>query len=268
VTGPATVDAGLSWSPPDGIAVRGTVVLLPGRGEHAGVYERYGRRLAIDGYQVRALDVTPDGGLDGIGRQVAGIAQTATAPVVLAGSDTGALQALAIAAAGVAGVDGLLLAGVPSAAPPSPIPRLIDGSAAWEDELEARTACPTHRARLTGDEAFTRGSLSTPVPAGLAATVAEVRPALPTLVLHGGDDRISPARTARSLAGRLPHAELAIVRGGRHDVLNDATHRTVAAHVVQWLERLRNGPDTAAILTVEVPVPPDLPVPPDPGVRV
>ena len=30
----------------------------------------------------------------------------------------------------------------------------------WDDELEARTACPTHRQRLTSDTRFVRGALS------------------------------------------------------------------------------------------------------------
>lgn len=46
----------------------------------------------------------------------------------------------------------------------------------------------------------------------------------------------------RSPSGcRPPAAELVTVRGGRHDILNDINHRSVAAHVVQWLERLRSG---------------------------
>ncbi|GDY59799.1 hypothetical protein SVIO_104220 [Streptomyces violaceusniger] len=44
-----------SWDEPAGIAPRGTLVLLPGRGEHGGVYERFGRRIAADGYRVRTL---------------------------------------------------------------------------------------------------------------------------------------------------------------------------------------------------------------------
>ena len=35
--------------------------------------------------------------------------------------------------------------------------------------------------------------------------------------------------------------------GGRHDVLNDALHRTAAATVVLFLERLRLSPELPAI---------------------
>ena len=50
-----------AWDEPEGIAPRGTLVVLPGRGEHGGVYERFGRRIAADGYRVRALaDPSPN----------------------------------------------------------------------------------------------------------------------------------------------------------------------------------------------------------------
>ncbi len=214
-------------------AARGTVVLLPGRGEHAGVYERYGQRLASDGYRVHVLD-TP--------AEAPAAVSTVDGPVVLAGSDTGALHALALA--GTVPVQGLLLAGVPA-----------DGSAigtdGWAEELEARTACPVHRARLTDDSGVTRGSLAAPVPRRLIEAASRARTDVPVLLLHGGHDLVSPVSTARALARRLPRAELVVVRGGRHDILNDVSHRSVAACVVQWLERLRGGADAPPILDVE-----------------
>ncbi|MCU1649043.1 MAG: hypothetical protein JWQ60_192, partial [Pseudonocardia sp.] len=51
------------WSP-DGATSRGTVVVLPGRGEHPGVYQRLGRRLAVDGYTVVVADLGPAAGPD------------------------------------------------------------------------------------------------------------------------------------------------------------------------------------------------------------
>jgi alpha-beta hydrolase superfamily lysophospholipase len=68
------------------------------------------------------------------------------------------------------------------------------------------------------------------------------------LVLHGEVDRITPVAEAAALAGRLPHGELAVVAGGRHDVLNDLAHRSAAAEVVQFLERVRLAPDAPAIV--------------------
>jgi len=249
--------------------------VLPGRGEHGGVYERLGRRLANDAYVVHALDVSAHDDLAALARKVAGISRGAITPVVLAGSDTGALQALALAAGGSVTVDGLLLAGLPladsagladltvsypdagSGSEPDLASDLDDGqsdSAHWDGELAARTTCPAHRARLTEDAAFTRGGLADPVPAHLDPLSAELsleEVRTPTLLLHGGSDPIAPLDPVRIVAARLPRAELAVTEDGRHDVLNDATHRTVAAQVVQWLERLRNGPELAPIIAVE-----------------
>ncbi|ACU71685.1 conserved hypothetical protein [Catenulispora acidiphila DSM 44928] len=226
-----------SWLPEGPAAVRGTVVILPGRGEHGGVYERFGRRLAYDAYAVHAVDAGDAGAT--LAETVAKLAADAVGPVVLAGSDTGALHALALAVSGTGALGGLILVGLPG-------PDLPEAPADWQQELEARTACPTHRARLDGDADFVRGALSEPVSAELSAVLGD--PALdvlttPALVLHGADDRLAPASAASALADRLPGAELVLARTASHDVLNDAIHRTVAAHVVQWLERLRaDGP--------------------------
>ncbi|MGV9270657.1 alpha/beta hydrolase [Kitasatospora sp. NPDC003701] len=267
------VDAGPSavvWEPAAGVTVRGTVLLLPGRGEHPGVYTRFGRRLAFDGYRVVARvapaariapagQVVPGGQVSPAG-QVAPAGQASPAagaglpdlagpvaeardtappgtPVVLAGSDTGAL--LALAAARHAAPDGLLLVGLPTAP--------VAGSAddAWTDELDARTSCPAHRGLLAADPDFRPGALGEDVPAALAEAAENAAPGVPALVVHGAADPVSPTATARRFAGRLA-AELVLVADGRHDALNDAAHRSVAAAVVQWLERLRGGPHLPA----------------------
>ena len=44
-----------AWNEPAGVAPRGTVLLLPGRGEQPGLYRRFGARIAADGYRVRVL---------------------------------------------------------------------------------------------------------------------------------------------------------------------------------------------------------------------
>ena len=245
-----------SWYPAEGLLQRGTVVLLPGRGEHPGVYERLGRRLSADAYVVHVLDVA--GPLD-LARTVADLAaagQGAAVPLVLAGSDTGALRALAVAADPSVHLDGLLLVGTPLG---------IDGASAdvvpsedWEGELAVRTACPAHRGRLEADPEFDRGALDGPVSAELDAA-AEAAVALlgelPVLLVHGEADAVAPVDGARALAARLPRTVLATVADGKHDALNDLSHRSVAATVVQWLERLRAGNHLPVVVTVHEPTP-------------
>ena len=244
MTAPATT-RGAGWHPAEGLLPRGTLVLLPGRGEHPGVYERFGRRLAADAYVVHVLDTA---GLDqpATVAEVARLAEGAPVPLVLAGSDTGALRALAAAVDPSLRIDALLLAGTALAADGASI-------AAWEDELTARTACPTHRGRLDADPGFGRGTLAEPVPAAFtqaADQAARQLGDLPVLLVHGDADAVSPVAEARRLASALPGAVLATVAGGRHDALNDISHRSVAATVVQWLERLRGGPRSPAVVTL------------------
>lgn len=232
-----------SWDEPEGIAPRGTLVLLPGRGEHSGVYERFGRRIAADGYRVRALgDATLDPAA--VTDEAAELLrdETLPGPRVLVGSDTGASYAAQLAARATPGLDALVLAGLPVG------PHTTAAASDWESELEQRTACPTHRGRLSADPTFRRRALADTPPPGLPAPD---RITLPVLGLHGANDTVSPLEDARSAYRPLPAAELASLAGTRHDVLNDVTHRTAAATVVLFLERLRLSPELPPIAVTE-----------------
>lgn len=170
-----------SWNEPEGLAARGTLIVLAGRGEHGGVYERFGRRLAFDAYRVRALgDPTTDPSVpDQAAKLLAD--ESLPGPKVLVGSDSGARYAAHLAAEQTPGIDALILAGLPTGP---------WQSGSWEAEVEARTACPTHQGRLTNDPEFRRGAL------GATAGLPELRLDLvgvPVLALHGTDDRVSPS---------------------------------------------------------------------------
>ena len=58
----------------------------------------------------------------------------------------------------------------------------------------------------------------------------------PVLVIHGTEDRINPTANAELLAGRIPGAELYLVRGGRHGHFIDFREEAGAA-VMGFLER-------------------------------
>ncbi|UUU36125.1 lysophospholipase [Streptomyces sp. CA-210063] len=225
-----------SWDEPEGLAARGTLIVLAGRGEHGGVYERFGRRLAFDAYRVRALgDPTADPSvLDEAAKLLAD--ESLPGPKVLVGSDTGARYAVHLAAEQTTGLDALILAGLP-------IGPWVSGS--WETEVAARTACPTHQGRLAHDPGFRRGALDeTP------EELPELRLDLvdvPVLALHGTDDAISPLDGARNAYAGHPAVRTVTFDGGRHDVLNDALHRTAASVVVLFLERLRLSPELPVI---------------------
>lgn len=217
----------LRFDPPAAVKVRGTVLVSPGRGETAQVYARFCRRLSADGYLVLV-----GGPVD--------VAQDVVRPVVLVGADTGAARVLATAAEDGAAVDALVLAG------------WSDGRAAelddWDDELDARTACPTHRTLLeTGAVEPGRLAHEDLRPANLST-----RTDLPVLVLHGAADRVLPLDDALAALVGISHAVVVTVEEGRHDVLNDVSHRSVAARVVQFLEDVRRGPGAEPLLTERV----------------
>jgi alpha-beta hydrolase superfamily lysophospholipase len=65
------------------------------------------------------------------------------------------------------------------------------------------------------------------------------------------DPALSPLTDARDRYAQAPRAELVSIADGVHDVLNDVTHRTVAATIVLFLERLRLGAELAPIAVSE-----------------
>jgi len=260
----------VSWTEPEGIAVRGTLVLIPGRGERPAHYERFGRRIAADGYRVHAVtDPTRDAAFTE--SQVKELTGPETpGPRILVGSDTGALFAAGLAASGqVPGLDALVLAGLPTAETGLPTatglhteagqaaaqsgqaagPAAGPAPGSWDHELDTRTACPAHRARLSA-AGVRRGALYEPVPEGWLEQADLAAVPQPVLGIHGADDPVSPLTAARARYAAAS-AELIAIAGGRHDALNDVTHRTVAATIILFLERLRLGQNLPAIAVRE-----------------
>ena len=237
-----------AWAEPEGVAPRGTLIVIPGRGEGPALYERFGRRIAGDAYRVHAVaDPVADPALTA--SQVLAIT-VEVRPYVLVGSDTGALFAAGLVASGqVTEVDAVVLAGLPTAQAEPP-GQARASAESWEAELAARTACPTHRGRLAG-QGLRRGALFEPIPAGWDSLADLGRLAVPVLGLHGMADPVSPLDAARERYRQAPRAELVSIVGGVHDVLNDVTHRTVAATIVLFLERLRLGPELPPIAVGE-----------------
>jgi alpha-beta hydrolase superfamily lysophospholipase len=235
-----------AWNEPSGIAPRGTVLLLPGRGEQPALYRRFGARIAVDGYRVRAL-TDPTADLEETTAQLKGALTDAetVAPRVLAAVDTGALAALRFAADSPALIDALILVGLPD-----PEQNPDEWLENWDDEVEYRASCPTHRGLIADEALVERGALRADrIPSELREPVDfRALAELPVLGLHGDDDVLSPFDGVRVQYARLPVAQVVLVGHGRHDVLNSASHRSVAARVVQFLEALRAEVDAPAIL--------------------
>lgn len=258
---------------PEGLRTRGTVVVVPGRGETRETYGRLAARLAADAYRVRVIDA-PDLGardldvtdLDGPDRDphdpaaaltrfgvrlADAIEGTATAdgvtdPVVLLGADAGA-----VALAGHLGRTGRLPGGrQPDAVVLAGLPgRRGTTVDTWDEELDVRTFCPTHRGTLSADTGVRRGSLNTAVPDALLTAAHDAGLAVPALFLVGDADPLADHDALVHTAKSLPRARLSVVRGAHHDVLNDVQHRSVAAEIIAFLETLRN--ELVPVIAVE-----------------
>jgi alpha-beta hydrolase superfamily lysophospholipase len=243
---------------PPGLRTRGTVLVVPGRGETAATYARFGARLAADSYRVRVLaapEVDPadvETSLDRLAEQIAeAITElevgAAVGPLVLIGSDSGAALLAALVARGQTSAAWWPQAVVLAALPGYGTQKL----AGWDDELDARSHCTVHRAVLSDDEAVLRGALSGAVPAALLDDAYSSTVDLAHLLLVGDSDRYADRDALARVAKALPRARLVVVRGAHHDVLNDLQHRSVAAEIVTFLEALREAPTLVPIVSVE-----------------
>jgi alpha-beta hydrolase superfamily lysophospholipase len=251
------------YTGPEGLRTRGTVLVVPGRGESEATYQRFGRRLAADSYRVRVLPAPVIAEADLAGSLERFAAQLADAvagtgadgpvrPLVLVGSDTGAAALAALVAWSVTQAaapdaswwpQALVLAALPGYAAHEP--------SSWDDELDARTQCSVHRAVLSDDESVQRGALSAAVPGALLDAAYASAAEVPQLLLVGDADPLADRDALAQAAKALPAARLVVVRRAHHDVLNDLQHRSVAAEVLTFLEALRNEPSLEPIVEVE-----------------
>ncbi|MGC0379601.1 alpha/beta hydrolase [Streptomyces sp. SAI-229] len=232
---------------PEGLRTRGTIVVVPGRGETRATYGRFAGRLAADAYRVRVIDAPDIGAFDtdaALGRFGAALADAvdgtaadggAVGPVVLVGADTGAVALAALLGRGGSGrvADAAVLAGLPGSASST--------VGSWDEELDIRTSCPTHRGTLSDDSRVRRGSLGDAVPDALLTAAYGAELPVPVLFLVGDADRLADHDALTRTAESQTLARLSVVHGAHHDVLNDVNHRSVAAETVAFLETLRNG---------------------------
>lgn len=249
-----TTSTAIHYDGPTELRTRGRILVVPGRGESQATYVRLATRLAADSYHVRVLapPVIDPADVDGaVARFALALAASAAAeaepgpgpdgghrPLVLIGADTGALAVAAVMAqTALAGQaprpDAVVLAGLPG--------RGRQHTGTWDEELDARTQCSAHRAVLGTDPQAQRGALASVVPDDLADLAFSDRTAARHLVLLGEADPLADREEVAQYVKALPAGQLAVVAGARHDVLNDLPHRSVAAAIVTFLERLRGS---------------------------
>jgi pimeloyl-ACP methyl ester carboxylesterase len=228
LTLPSTVAA---FDEAPGLNPRGTLVVLAGRGEAAGVYERFGRRISADSWRVRVVAGAATDS-DAVREQVLALlaSDDAPAPHILVGSDAGAALALGIAASHPESLDAVVVAGLPTHAE----------QRATNADPELRSACPVHRKTLDNVELIEPDALAAPLPSELTLPATQAV-TVPILAVHGDADAVVPLEDAFGYLRELPDVRIATVRGGRHDVLNDVSHRSVAATIILFVEALKAG---------------------------
>jgi alpha-beta hydrolase superfamily lysophospholipase len=227
---------------PQGLRIRGTVLIVPGRGETRETYTRLGTRLAADAYRVRVVDAPRidaadvAGSLERFAGELAVDGAQLPRPLVLIGADAGAATVAALIARPDTTAswwpDAVVTAGLPGHA------AVVTKS--WDEELDIRTHCGVHRGVLTDDAAVERGSLGAAVPGELLDAAYAGASDIPRLVLIGDSDPLADRETLARAVKTSPSARLSVVRGAHHDVLNDLQHRSVAAEIVSFLETLGN----------------------------
>jgi acylglycerol lipase len=243
---------------PDGTA-RAVVVLLHGYGEHLGLYDALARRLTTSGYAVHALDSVGHGRSDGErGRidhwddyvndartliRIAGDRHLG-APVVLVGHSGGGMAAYLLAVR----YPRLAAAVVLSGAPLTPLDWVaaeLAGQGLGVSELDPTSMLSTHPDYVhalmhdplcVGGEfnQVTLRAMQAAWPESVAA-LADARPRLPVLIVHGEDDPIVPVATARYAAAALPQATVRVFPGDLHDVLNEHDRDRVHDEVVAFV---------------------------------
>ena len=260
----------------------GAVLLVHGLGEHSGRYEHVGRWLTSAGLAAHAYDHRGFGGsggrrayverwsqlhddLEGRLEDVRGTA--AGCPVILYGHSMGGLVAAGYVVDGRTPPDRLVLTGpgldsdVPasrrmavrllgSLAPTLAIPSGIRAEALsrepsiWrlyrDDPLnEKRTTLRFAREGIA-EQARVRGSVT--------------RLTIPTLVIHGGDDRLVPP-AASAVLETSPLVARRVYPGLRHEVHNEPEGADVVAEVVAWLAASLRGSAAAPAARPDVATP-------------
>lgn len=239
-----------------------SMLLVHGLGEHSGRYQRTGGLFAAAGVDVSAFDLRGHGGsagrrgdvehwtdfLDDIELMLRGVRSGAAGrPVVLLGHSMGGLLCTDYVVSGRASPDLLVLSA----------PALDDGLPRWQHAVGPVIARVMPRLALKnawGPEALSRdpevGRLahidpgcpqSATVRLGAFGFAAQARARsgvdrvrLPTLVIHGGDDRLVPTRATEPFQ-ELPGVTRRVYAGLRHETLNEPEGPEVVADVLDWL---------------------------------
>jgi alpha-beta hydrolase superfamily lysophospholipase len=240
---------------------RAAILLVHGISEHSGRYEHVGQFLADRGFDVVAIDLRGfgrSGGrrayvesfeeyLDDVEDQLREL-RARPLPVALLGHSMGGLIALSYALSTRPAPD-LLALSAPALGANIPAPLRVAAPVLARLAPRLRVPSPITGDMLSTDpsvgEAYDRDPLvvRATTPALGAALIRQIqwanahldRLTLPTLVLHGADDQLVPARSTRDLAERSAVTRLTYP-ALRHELFNEPSHDVILGDLVEWID--------------------------------
>ncbi len=265
------------WPLPDGLALRGVVVVVHGLGEHAGRHDALAKRLNSWGFAVRGYDQYGHGESGG-GRgllptrnrlldDLADIVDStrlrmpAGVPLILLGHSLGGLVAGRFVSLGMRRVEGLvmsspaldpglsllqklLLATLPYVVPNLAVANGLDPAFLSHDPevVAAYRRDPRVHDRVSG-------RMGRFIADAARATVARApKWKLPTLLLYAGDDRIVDAAGSRAFAAAAPPRVVTAVAfdGLYHELFHETDPEPVYLALRRWLDARFAAPATPA----------------------
>lgn len=239
---------------------RAAVLLLHGIAEHSGRYQHVGDRFAAAGFDTVAVDHRGFGGSGGLRGHCDSWSQFSDdvqdqltevrrlgLPTVLLGHSLGGLMATRFVVDDRPDPDLLVLSGPALGAE---IPLHLRLAAPLLGRLLPKTVISGEGdpALLSSDlsvgERFYADPLRVPNPTArmgleILRAISQARAGIervtmPTLVLHGGDDRLVPPE-ASEIFETLPNATRIVYPGLRHEVFNEPTGPEVIDAVITWI---------------------------------
>lgn len=255
------------WPLPDGLALRGVVVLVHGLGEHAGRYDHVARRLNSWGFAVRGYDQYGHGESDGVRGalpltprlldDLSDVLESTRArmepgvPLIVLGHSMGGLVSSCLLALRHVPLEGLvlsspaldpgfnafqklLLATLPRIAPNLTVGNGLDPDFISHDPdvVAAYKADPKVHDRISGRLAR--------FIAGAGQVVIERAPqwTVPTLLLYAGEDKLVDPRGSRAFAAAAPPQVVTsrCFEGLFHEIFNELDSEPVFQALKQWLD--------------------------------
>ena len=236
---------------------RAAVIFLHGFGEHTGVYHRYGFALNAVGIDLWAVDQfghglsTGDRGDVGSIEDSSALADTLTElaererpglPLIAQGHSFGSVVTLFRLLEKPDRYRG----GVISGAPLVPIPEMLDADSSFDLDPAWLSADPFYLDALENDPLAFVDADGAPLSRELGKAWDRFgsqlpKLAVPTLAVHGEADPIAPIGAVRAYAEQIEPLQLKGFAGGRHDILNDTTHREVTAAIIEFVGQQTAG---------------------------